>query len=314
MFDLTSALFPETATPKLRAAPDAPLQQSALYARAVALLGAETRFLALPGMGAWVIDRSWPVLGRVALISRGPANLPARTAAVLLRASGAQHLIVTAEDQTSADELQANGFWRIAKPRGVAELALTPSTDAMALGLGQKWRNRLRHAMRNDLSVTRTPLPPAPRHWIFTADAVQARALRYRPAPPAVIAALAAAKPGAAQLFVARKSGTPVAAMLFLRHGRVATYQIGWSTRRGRDLSAGNLLMWRAMVDLQAMGIDRLDLGAAEPDQAPGLARFKAGTGAQLRKLGGTWLCSTALPRRSNPFRTHAALSCHSPQ
>jgi hypothetical protein len=33
-----------------------------------------------------------------------------------------------------------------------------------------------------------------------------------------------------------------------------------------------------------------LDLGTVDTENAPGLARFKIGSGAQIRSLGGTWL------------------------
>jgi hypothetical protein len=162
-----------------------------------------------------------------------------------------------------------------------------------------KWRNRLRHGLRQGVRVTCAPVPPTPRHWLFAAEALSARTLGYRPMSPAIIAAIAAARPGTARLFVARKTGGPVAAMLFLRHGRCATYQIGWSTRAGRACSAGNLLLWRAMIELGAAGCDRIDLGLADPEQDPGLARFKRGSGALLRPLGGTWLSSALLPDRA---------------
>jgi hypothetical protein len=154
--------------------------------------------------------------------------------------------------------------------------------------------------MRQGLAVTRRPLPANPRHWLLRAELSEARRLGYRPLPPAMIAALAAAHPGAAQLFCAHLAGQRVAAMLFLRHGQAATYQIGWSRPEGRAASAGNLLMWRAMLELQAMGVDQIDLGAADPVGAPGLATFKTCTGAQLRQLGGSWLCSGFLPHATN--------------
>ncbi|MEM7724372.1 MAG: hypothetical protein AAF376_18660, partial [Pseudomonadota bacterium] len=71
-----------------------------------------------------------------------------------------------------------------------------------------------------------------------------------------------------------------------------------WTNRIGRDLSASNLLMWRAMVSLQAMGCDRLDLGLADAGKCKGLAHFKAGTGAEIRELGGSWMTTCVLPRR----------------
>ena len=115
---------------------------------------------------------------------------------------------------------------------------------------------------------------------------------------------MAACKPGAAQVFTAYHMGQRVAAMLFLRHGTSATYQIGWTSDEGRQLSAGPVCMWRAMVELQALGVERIDLGAADSKRPTGLTRFKCGTGATVRALGGTWIDSawTPSPRPGKGF------------
>ena len=80
-----------------------------------------------------------------------------------------------------------------------------------------------------------------------------------------------------------------VAGMLFLRHGRSATYHIGWSNADGKRGGAHNLLMWRAMQGLKAAGVRWLDLGGIATDHGIGLARFKLGTGATVRQLSGTY-------------------------
>jgi lipid II:glycine glycyltransferase (peptidoglycan interpeptide bridge formation enzyme) len=78
--------------------------------------------------------------------------------------------------------------------------------------------------------------------------------------------------------------------MLFLRHGTTATYHIGWTSRDGRAASAHNLILWDACARLAARGVRQLDLGIIDTETAPGLARFKLGTGAQPVRTGGTWL------------------------
>jgi hypothetical protein len=312
MFDLCPSTFPHLAT--VRPAPDqlAPLQQSALYAQAVRLLGGRMRPLDLPdGRAAWLIERRVPLLGEVAMLSRGPRHLSDATVTDLDRATGALHLIVNAEDGESAAALARAGFWRVARPRQIAELRLHPSPDTMAAAMTGKWRNRLRHGLAQGLRVECRIMPPDPRHWLLLAESRAARQLGYRPLPPVMIAALAAAGPEAGQLLIAHGREGPVAAMLFFRHGRMATYQVGWSTGAGRAASAGNLLMWRAMVALQAMGVERIDLGHADPVSAPGLTHFKQGTGARLRSLGGTWLASRALPRRGRLSPPRPARAAH---
>lgn len=298
MFDITSALFPDPAVFSERPGPDAPLQQSAIYAKAARLLGAHVDYIPLPATGAWVMRRRLPLLGPVAMVSRGPSDLTSAVARTLPATLQARHVIVHAEDAAAAAALSAAGYWRIAPARQIADLSLNASADHMAACLSGKWRNRLRHALRNNVTVRREPMPASAHHWLFSAEALNATSKSYRPTPPALIAALAAAAPGTAHLFVARRGGGPIGAMLFLRHGTRATYQIGWCGRVGRESSASNLLMWRAMVELQAMGCDGIDLGHADAHQSPGLARFKLGTGACQRSLGGSWLSSVLLPSR----------------
>ncbi|MHA7889239.1 GNAT family N-acetyltransferase [Roseicyclus sp.] len=297
MFDLGPIHDPSTLVPL----PE-PLQQSALYARAVTRLGGRCRVLDLPSGPVRVIARRFPLLGEVALISRGPPGLDLTTAPDLRARTGARHLIVHAEDAISAGALADAGFRRIARPRQIAEVPLAPSHAAMLAAMRGKWRNRLRHGLAQGLTVTQAAMPPDPRHWLLAAEARAARRLGYHPLPPVMIAALAGADPGAGRLFTARGPDGPIAAMLFFRHGRTATYQVGWSDAAGRAASAGPVLMWHAMQALQANGAEVIDLGLAEPRTAPGLARFKLGTGARLRVLGGSWLSSCALPRRRRPM------------
>ena len=49
-------------------------------------------------------------------------------------------------------------------------------------------------------------------------------------------------------------------------------------------------LLLRAAEALWAEGVRWLDLGSLDSERAPGLARFKLGTGAELRPLGATCL------------------------
>jgi hypothetical protein len=143
------------------------------------------------------------------------------------------------------------------------------------------------------LKVTRHALDTG--HWILSAEIAQARRRGYRGLPPAFCAAYSKVNPGKAVVFEARHNGQPVAAALVLRHGPMATWQIGNSTPDGRKLNAMNLVLWRMMEWLSGQGHDTLDLGILNRDDAPGLAHFKLGTGAQAYLLGGTWLHQGAL-------------------
>lgn len=295
MFDIP-AEFPLPRPPPAPVAPVA-LQQSPLWLSATRLLGSDADMVDLGPSRALVLRRKVKMVGDLALLSRAKLQMTSDHAADLRRRLSAGHLVVNAETTGDANALAEAGFRHIFAPRVVAELALDASTDVMAAQLAQKWRNRLRHGQGQGLVIRRRPMPPDSRFWLFKAEALQSMRKWYQPLPAEMIVAMAACKPGAVQVFTAYHLGRRVAAMLFLRHGTAATYQIGWSNSDGRKLSAGPALMWRAMVDLQTMGADQIDLGAADKRLAPGLAHFKSGTGANLRSLGGTWI-DTAWTRR----------------
>ncbi|SDC20617.1 GNAT family N-acetyltransferase [Ruegeria marina] len=262
-------------------APDAPpLQQSAEFAAALALCGQPPARL---DDGALVLTRRLAAVP-VALLSRArtdPGALPD-----LLARAGLRRSVILMNPDAPCPSLERLGAVPLITPAHVAELDLTG--DLMA-GLHPKWRNRLRHARRQGLHVSHGDLPHDPAHWLLTAEAAQQRARGYRNWPTALTLAYAGANPGATQLFTAHQGNTPIASLLILRHGTAASYHIGHSTPAGRATSAQTLLMWQAMAWLALQGVTRLDLGPVETEGNPGLARFKLGTGARLRPLGGTW-------------------------
>ncbi|GIT85375.1 hypothetical protein ROBYS_03910 [Roseobacter sp. OBYS 0001] len=78
--------------------------------------------------------------------------------------------------------------------------------------------------------------------------------------------------------------------MLFLEHGPVATYHLGWTSSAGRGANAHYALLMHAADYFAERSITRLDIGTVDTENTPGLARFKIGSGAQVRALGGTWI------------------------
>jgi hypothetical protein len=83
-------------------------------------------------------------------------------------------------------------------------------------------------------------------------------------------------------------SGEDVAGVLFLKHGQSATYQIGWSSPKGRKVNAHHLLLWQVREELKKCNIQHLDLGGFN-EEAEGLKKFKIGTGAIPYKLVGQY-------------------------
>jgi hypothetical protein len=124
---------------------------------------------------------------------------------------------------------------------------------------------------------------------LLARDAVHQKLRRYRSLPPRFLQFWAELFPKNTHIIVSRTQGEIDAAMVFLRHGRSATYFLSWRSGDHQG-SVHNLMMWRAMRFLAGVGVEKLDLGMLDTVNAPGLARFKLGTGAQARRLGNTFL------------------------
>lgn len=184
---------------------------------------------------------------------------------------------------------------RLARGRVNGRLDLSPDIGRLRKQLAPKWRNRLVRAEKSGLSIRQSELSADPTHWLLMADQKQALGKKYRNWPPALTAAYASS--ANSTLLIETEDGS--AAMLFLIHGKGASYHIGWRSLNAAG-GAHNLLMWFAMLFLKSRGIEVLDLGVL-PETAAGLCRFKLGTGAEKVQQGNTYLCLGYRNRKSRP-------------
>ena len=285
----------------------APLPQHPWCAAIWGDIGLRAEARMMPGGAGQVVlmRRRFGPLGDVVLASRGPvwsgaADSGARQQALRSLARDGLRL-VEAESADDADDLRACGYARLVTPAHVAELALTGGHAALLTRAFGKWRNRLQQARSAGLVVCHAQFDPVRHGWLTAAEAIQRRTRRYHAWPLAFAQAWATRHPASAMVFWAESGGVPVAGMLILRHGPVATYHIGWSGTAGRRASAHHLILMQAADWLADAGTRRLDLGAVDTEGAPGLARFKIGTGARVRPLGGSWIrlfyCGTGINR-----------------
>lgn len=128
--------------------------------------------------------------------------------------------------------------------------------------------------------------------WLLTEHDAHRRRRRLVAPSGGLARIIAGALPNARDTLVvqAATGSTPIAGMMFLRHGRAATYYIGVTTPAGRRAHAHHLLMWRAVLALREQGVAWLDLGGLNTDTMPGVAAFKLGLGGRLFTLAGTFL------------------------
>lgn len=202
------------------------------------------------------------------------------------------------EEERPGESLAEAGLRRVMTGYGTALLDLTQDLDALRRAMRGKWRNRLAAAERSDLRLAASRPKPGRLDWLLRKDLEQQRAQGYKALPPGFVDAYqragdAVGEPGgerrSLRLFRADLGGACVAAMLFLVHGRAATYHIGWADEEGKKRSAHNALLWKAMRELKAGGARALDLGGVDTERGAGIARFKLGSGARPVTLCGTY-------------------------
>lgn len=276
----------------------AALQQHPLYATVATRLGACTQsFCAEGGMHAQILSRRFAGIP-VHWLPRGPVwaaqtdpTAKQRFLRSLPRRSSRRGLwLGLPETSDDTHVFKAAGYIPVLTPQSIAELDLTLPPAARLAAQHGKWRNRMRRALYSRLSFDNRPIDPRCDQALLGLEEQQRAALGYRALPPAFTLQWSYAAPNGTRFFQAREGEDTAAFMAFLLHFPVATYHAGWSGPQGRRNSAHHALLWQAANWLSDHGFTRLDLGSVDTENAPGLARFKIGSGARVRRLGPTML------------------------
>lgn len=293
----------------------APLQQSWAYGQAMLSLGVPCLRVAISAdscaRSAWIgtaqfIVQRLPWFVRLTFCQGGPIWAPGlevgrqREALALIRATLPLHrprlaLFSPAWDIRAMGEAEHAFSHRPRLASGRSTVLLDLSRDETERRAAQegRWRNRLSAAERSALKVRVCGGKASDIQWLIDAEAAQRRQRGYLSLPVGAVQAYQQAhrKPSQALLTLAAElNNQRCAGMMFLLHGRAATYHLGWTNDEGRELSAHNLLLWQGCRLLAERGIDRLDLGGVNTVSNPGLARFKLGSGGRVVTWAGTYL------------------------
>jgi Acetyltransferase (GNAT) domain len=254
-----------------------PFPQSAPYAAAMLACGGQVFTADLSCGQAQVVQR-----GRLRLISRGPVW---DTASTLRDQRNALRRLARWPGVTIATpegDLRGLGLIPLVTPLHHAVWDLSGDLRA---GLRGNWRRQLASAERHSIRARKGSM--ATLAHLVDADAAQGRARGYRGYSAEFTMALPA---DALRLWEWRHRGQIGAGMVFVVDGSSASYHISWSGPEARKRGVHNVMLWQAALALRDEGVRWLDLGSVNDEEAPGLASFKLGTGATLRRLGHTML------------------------
>ena len=260
-------------------------QQSTAYGLAARASGGQVDLACLTDGGQVLARVQTLRRGALRVALRGPVwtvPLEARTRQTALRRLARQTVaLVVQPEENSA----AFGVIPLITGAHVALWDLTPEVVDLRASLAGKWRNALGAAERRGLAIS--PAPAAALGPLTEVEARQRISRHYHALPASFTRAL---PKDALRLWHWRRAGRCHATMCFVRHGDWATYHMGHADLIAREAGAHRVMLWQAALALRAEGVRVLDLGTVNTEAAPGLARFKLGTGAALHRLGPTSL------------------------
>jgi len=172
-----------------------------------------------------------------------------------------------------------------------AVISLLADDASFKAQMHQKWRNRLHKALASPLKIKRYGVNHSDVQWLIEAESAQRKKMEYRALPADLPASMAQHKGKTQALYViAKQAGQPVSGAAFIVNGAEAFYFSGVNKGAGRTVCGQHLILYKAATMLREMGCKRLNLGAIDTHNSPGLARFKLGVGAKAQLRGGTYI------------------------
>jgi len=165
---------------------------------------------------------------------------------------------------------------------------LAPPLEQLRSKLDAKWRNKLKQAEKNPLTVIAGDGVEEFRTFSALYAQLRNRKTFETTVDVAEFARMQETLPPAQRMrvLIALEDGVPVASIVVAAMGDSAIYLLGATGDAGLKSRGAYLLQWTAMGWLREQGIRRYDLGGIDPEGNPGVYYFKRGfSGAELSHI-----------------------------
>lgn len=158
---------------------------------------------------------------------------------------------------------------------------LTPAAEVMRKRLNQKWRNQLNGSEKNELEFEVAHDTRAYGEFVHLYHGMRDRKGFDSAVDVGEFGRIHEMLAGDRRMavFLARKDGQAVGALVCSLMGDTAIYLLGATNDRARELKASYFLHWQAMLWLKSEGARCYDLGGIDPVSNPGGHHFKSGFG-----------------------------------
>lgn len=205
--------------------------------------------------------------------------------------------ISEASEPASSETLnsyESMGFRRIITGNSTILIDLTLSEEQLWQNLYGKNRTHIRKGQKIGFDIVFGDHNHPHTEWLLAQERKQQKEKKYQGLPVELVQGYGhfTAKGNGVYTAFAVEAGAdePMSGVLFLCHGRCATYHIGWNGPRGRQSRALNLLLWKMIVNLKVAGFEVIDLGGLNTEEGADIARYKLSFGGKVISLSGTFM------------------------
>ena len=176
------------------------------------------------------------------------------------------------------------------EPYQTIYLDLEKSEAELKQTMRKTWRNDLQKAIKSDINIEVINDLPTLKMLIARSD-LDRKIKHYKAPARKYLDDLCSHhyEHNAILGIVAKYRNEMLAGIIVLIHGASATYQLSYSSDKGKQMHAPKLLLWQAVKMLKAQNIMSLDLGGIH-NNAPSLTVFKKGIGGIPYKTGGLYV------------------------
>ncbi len=192
--------------------------------------------------------------------------------------------------ETSEEIMRLAGFQKTPMTYHTIWIDLTQSEENLRLRLKQKWRHALNKSERSGIEVKLDPKGSNIEYFLQRYE--QHKRMKNFIGPTSAFIKEeyeAAMKIGDAFTIWAKFKDQLIAGILVAKHGKTASYRIGWNSDLGRETNAHYLMLWNALLFAKESGCLKFDLGGVKPEEDPGVNKFKQGMGGEQFEFLGIW-------------------------
>lgn len=175
---------------------------------------------------------------------------------------------------------------------------LSPSLDQLRAKLDPKWRNKLKQAEKNNLTVVAGHGDQEYRMFCDLYAQMRQRKTFETTVDAEEFGRMQQALPETQRMraLICLDQGIPVAGLVVSAHGDSAIYLLGATGDAGLRARGAYLLQWTAIAWLKERGIRWYDLGGIDPEGNPGVYYFKRGfSGADVCQIEPVFASASAL-------------------